>query len=105
MVNDETSSPAFCASALIPDGVMSGVPTICSCASVSCTVLWAFQPIAMAPIPKMISTAAAMNPPYSNALRMIHSFDPWLPSQASLVSGTSQGIGAITDTLCGHSPD
>src|SRR4051812_11933417 len=105
MVNDETSSPAFCASALIPEGVMSGVPMICSCASVSCTVLWAFQPIATAPIPKMISTAAAINPPYSNALRMICSFDPSLPlsgqCRCRCFAGHRRGRGDVVWTFPG----
>src|SRR5215831_7401848 len=55
--------PAFAASALIADGVMSGDPTICSCFRVSCTVLYPEIPRASDPAPNKISTAPATNPP------------------------------------------
>src|SRR5215470_5648266 len=62
--------PAFCASALIAEGVMSGEPTMYSLARLLLTVCRPFTPIAMATTPNAMRTAAATNPPISNALRM-----------------------------------
>src|SRR5262249_59498868 len=62
--------PAFWASALIADGVMSGEPTMYSLARLLLTVCRPFTPIAMATTPNTMRTAAAMKPPISSALRM-----------------------------------
>ena len=67
-------SPAFLASAAIAAGVMSGVPTICSCLMLEFTVLRPLKPMTMATTPNAMRTAAAAKPPISNALRMSVSF-------------------------------
>src|SRR5438876_10414812 len=69
-----TSRPAFCASALIPAGVMSGVPTMSSCLMLWRTVSRPLMPITMAAMPNAISTTAATTPPNSKNLRMTCSF-------------------------------
>src|SRR5581483_5953468 len=62
--------PAFCASALIAAGVMSGVPTMYSFARLFPTVLRPFAPMTIAVAPKAIRIAAATKPPISNTLRI-----------------------------------
>jgi len=56
-------NPAFCASALIPAGVISGVPTICSCLMLWLTVERPLTLITIAATPKAIGTAPAATPP------------------------------------------
>jgi hypothetical protein len=51
---------------VLEPGVMSGDPTICSCARLSLTVDRPLKPITIAAIPKAIMTAPAANPPHSN---------------------------------------
>src|SRR5579872_1040398 len=62
--------PAFWASALMPVGVMSAVPTICCCLSSLPTVLRPLTLMTIATAPNATSTTAATNPPISNTLRM-----------------------------------
>src|SRR5579862_1711470 len=62
--------PSFFASALIADGVMSGVPTMYSLERLLLTVLRPLMPIAMATTPNTTRTAAATSPPISKNLRM-----------------------------------
>src|SRR5215469_255817 len=62
--------PAFCASALIADGVMSDPATMYSCERLLLTVWRPFTPITMATTPNATSTAAATNPPISSDLRI-----------------------------------
>jgi hypothetical protein len=62
--------PAFCASALIAVGVMSGPATMYSCERLLLTRFRPFTPITMAATPNATRTAAAMKPPISSALRM-----------------------------------
>jgi hypothetical protein len=54
--------PAAFASLAIVSGAMSGVPTICSCSRLSCTVEVPSAPITIAATPKTISTVAAIGP-------------------------------------------
>src|SRR5690242_21468953 len=77
--------PAFLASAVIPAGVMSGVPTICSCLRLSLTVDLPLTPITIAAMPNAIRTAAASTPPSSNTLRMSCSFRRGRPSRPLLL--------------------
>src|SRR5665213_1243798 len=63
-------NPALDASAVMPAGVMSGVPTIFCASRLSWTVLRPLAPITMAAMPKATSTTAATMPPISNAFRM-----------------------------------
>src|SRR3954464_6358775 len=62
--------PAFCASALIADGVMSDPATMYSCERLLLTVFRPFTPITMAATPNAMRTAAATSPPISSVLRM-----------------------------------
>jgi len=62
--------PASFASAAIASGVISGVPTICSCFKLSWTVDRALTPMTIVVIPNAIKTTAATTPPISSALRM-----------------------------------
>src|SRR5690348_12795909 len=104
MLSDETSRPACFASAVMPAGVMSGVPTMCSCARVSCTVPRAFQPIERAPIPNAMRTTAAMNPPYSKILRMMCSLRVGGLSGPSLGRRGSGGLGGRAQAVAGIPP-
>ncbi len=62
--------PAFCASALIADGVISDPATMYSCERLLLTVCRPLTPIAMATTPNTMRTAAETNPPISSALRI-----------------------------------
>src|SRR5262245_30784098 len=66
-----TSRPAFVASSLIADGVMSAVPTIFSCLRLSLTVARPWKPITMATTPNVIRTAPAAKPPHSRTFRQV----------------------------------
>src|SRR5450759_1127356 len=79
-------NPAFCTSALIPAGVISGVPTTCSCFSSVLTVLRPLTPITIATMPNTIRTAPATSPPISNALRISNSLCQWSPGRRRLSS-------------------
>src|SRR5438034_5785978 len=78
----DDAMPAFCASALIADGVMSDPATMYSCERLLLTVCRPLTPIAMATTPNTTRTAAATNPPISSALRMSRLLsEPWCVSQ------------------------
>src|SRR5690349_1642510 len=66
----DVATPAFCASALIADGVMSGEPTMYSLERLLLTVCRPLTPIVMATAPNTMRTAAATSPPISKNLRM-----------------------------------
>ncbi len=63
--------PADFASAVIPAGVMSGVPTIFCARRFAWTVLRPLAPITIAAVPNAIITTAATIPPISNARLMV----------------------------------
>src|ERR1700722_19184751 len=64
------SSFAAFASAVMPAGVMSDVPTIASREMLLLTVERPFTPITIATTPNAIRTAPATSPPISNTLRI-----------------------------------
>src|SRR6476620_7858714 len=95
--------PAFCASALIADGVMSGPATMYSCERLLLTVCRPCTPITMATTPNVMRTAAATNPPISSALRMsrlLSNRDPFRPSVGQC--GT-EGVRATAESGRGSS--
>src|SRR5690349_11637702 len=67
--NETSFSPACCASCLIPAGVMSGVPTICSCFKELSTVERPFSASTITAIPNAIRIAPETIPPISRILR------------------------------------
>ena len=65
------------ASAAMPDGVMSGVPTICCCLRFVWTVLRPLTPNTIAATPKATSTMPAATPPNSRTFFMSPPFERW----------------------------
>ncbi len=70
-------SPAFDASALMPAGVMSVVPTICCCLRFEVTVEPPAKPMAIATTPNATSTTAVTIPPISKCLAHLDSPSSW----------------------------
>src|SRR3954454_979037 len=68
--------PAAFASAPIADGVMSGVPAICSLARLSRTVPWPEAPTTMAPMPSAIRTTLTATPAYWKSFLDMPPFQP-----------------------------
>src|SRR5438477_10421507 len=66
----EETMPAFCASALIADGVMSEDPTMYSLLRLLLTVCRPLMPIVTATAPNTMSTTAATIPPSLKYLRL-----------------------------------
>src|SRR5215469_8070342 len=94
--------PAFCASALMADGVMSGPATMYSCERLLLTVWRPCTPIVMATTPNTTSTAAATSPPISSALRMSRLLSNRDPFRAVSGGGAPASSGLLRKLPAGN---